>query len=54
MEQELLDRMAALLADMRDAKPENRSELARRYAVTITDLEKVYAYFMTFVCEKKA
>lgn len=36
---------------LRQAKPEDRSEEARRYAVTITELEKVLAYFHTFVVE---
>jgi hypothetical protein len=31
------------------AKPDERSEEARRYAVTITELEKVIAYFKVFV-----
>lgn len=30
-------------------KPQERGELARRYAVTSTGLEKVYAYFRVFV-----
>lgn len=34
---------------MRSAKPDERSELARRYAVSITDLEKVIAYFEVYV-----
>lgn len=34
------------------SKPEERSELARRYAVTITEMEKVYAYFMQYVIEE--
>jgi hypothetical protein len=37
------------LAEMREAKPEERSELARRYAVAITELEKVVAYFVVYV-----
>ncbi len=52
MEHELLDRMVTLIEDLRAAKPEDRSELARRYAVTITEFEKVYAYFVTFVIAK--
>lgn len=34
---------------LRNTKPEDRSGLARRYAVTITDLEKVIGYFETWV-----
>jgi hypothetical protein len=37
------------LEAMREAKPEERSELARRYAVSITELEKVIAYFVLYV-----
>lgn len=47
----LSDGLAELITDMRKLKPEDRSELARRYAVTITELEKVYAYFRVFVCD---
>jgi len=43
--------MVALLNQMRQAKPEERSELARRYAVSITDLERVEAYFQTYVLD---
>jgi hypothetical protein len=38
-----------VLKKLRDAKPEERSELARRYAVTITELEKVIAYFWFYI-----
>lgn len=34
---------------LRADKPADRGELARRYAITITELEKVVAYFKTFV-----
>jgi hypothetical protein len=37
------------LEAMREAKPEERSELSRRYAVSITELEKVIAYFVLYV-----
>lgn len=39
------------LETLRESKPEERSEKARRYAVAITELEKVYAYYVTFVME---
>ena len=42
---------AALLELMR-AKPEDRSIWARRYAVTITELEKVIAYFSYWVVQE--
>ena len=41
------------LQALRDNKPEERSEEARRYAVTITELEKVLAYFAVFVVNAK-
>lgn len=34
---------------LREFKPNDRSDKDRRYAVTITELEKVYAYFFTWV-----
>lgn len=37
------------LKTLKAAKPEDRSQTDRRYAVTITDLEKVMAYFVTYV-----
>lgn len=37
------------LESLQEAKPEERGELTRRYAVTITDLEKVIAYYETFI-----
>ncbi len=41
----LIDALEAL----RHAKPEERNETARRLAVTITEMEKVLAYYTTFV-----
>lgn len=37
------------LEALHKAKPEERSEKARRIQVTITELEKVIAYFKVFV-----
>lgn len=37
------------LESLQRGKPEDRSEVARRYAVTITEMEKVFSYFKTFV-----
>lgn len=34
---------------MNNSTADERSELARRYAVSITELEKAIAYFKTFV-----
>lgn len=41
----LRDALAALSA----SRPRNRSEKDRYYAVTITEMEKVWAYFNIFV-----
>jgi hypothetical protein len=46
---QLSDMLATLLQDFRESKPEERSEISRRYAVTITELEKVYAYFREYI-----
>ncbi len=51
MEFELLNRLVNLIEDMRVAKGTDRSEKARHYAITLTELEKAYAYFVTFVVE---
>ncbi len=37
------------LDTLRANQPTERGELARRYAVTITEVEKALAYFETFV-----
>lgn len=34
---------------LKESKPTERNEVARRYAVTMTELEKVIGYFQTFV-----
>lgn len=41
--------LVAAYRQLKKAKPENRSERARRYAVTITEMEKALAYFNTMV-----
>lgn len=41
--------MKKALETMRRGKPEIRSERARRYAVAITEMEKAFAYFHTYV-----
>jgi len=48
-ESKALEHLKAALEAMQAAKPAERSELARRYAVTITELEKVIAYYVLFV-----
>lgn len=49
-----LETMRDLLRKLRDAKPEERNELARRYAVTITEAEKLLAYFWVYVMNEGA
>jgi len=44
--QDLLD---VLLGRLITEKPNDRSELDRRYAILITDVEKVVAYYQTYV-----
>ena len=39
----------ALLLSLRTAKPEERNELARRYAIVITEVEKAMGYFIAFI-----
>lgn len=36
---------------LKASKPEDRNEKARRYAVTITEMEKAMAYFFTMVTQ---
>ena len=43
--------IANALFTLRTNKPNDRSEKDRYYAVTITDLEKALAYFITFVLD---
>lgn len=45
LEANLLHDMYEMLRRLQEAKPNERSEKARRYAVTITEFEKVIAYF---------
>lgn len=42
------------LDNLKLLKPGDRSELDRRYAVTITEMEKVMAYFWAFVMSEKS
>lgn len=44
-----LNDLVAALETLRNGKPEERSEKARRYAVAITELEKVIAYFKVYI-----
>lgn len=38
---------------LRVNKPDDRSEQDRRYAVTLTELEKVFSYFQTYVINEQ-
>lgn len=49
---EALKTMEATLQTLRDAKPDERSELARRYAVAITEYEKSLAFFKFYVVDQ--
>jgi hypothetical protein len=40
------------LKSLRANKPAERNEKRRRYAVTITEMEKVYSYFKTYVVDR--
>lgn len=52
--EDCLETMRDLLRKLRDAKPDERTELARRYAVTITETEKILAYFWAYVMSEGA
>ncbi len=49
MDSRTLENLNHTLIIMRGGKPNDRSEKDRRYSIAITELEKVYAYFKTFV-----
>lgn len=49
MEIEIWETMWRLHQQLQAAKPTERNEIARRYAITITELEKVMAYFDLWV-----
>ena len=46
-----MDAMERALNFLRAGKPPERGEESRRYAVTITELEKVVAYFKVYVVD---
>lgn len=46
---ELFDELNTVLEHVKAQKPDNRSEIDRRFAILITDLEKVRAYFFTYI-----
>lgn len=46
---EAAEHIREALEFLQQNRPQERSEMARRYAIAITELEKAYAYFMQFV-----
>ena len=50
-EQGMLRNLMESLALLRVHKPEQRSETARAWAVSITEMEKVVAYFKVYVVD---
>lgn len=40
-----------VLTTLKDCKPNDKSEVDRRFAITITELEKVIGYFNTWVVD---
>ena len=50
-ESEIWTDMIRLWQKLEQAKPNERSEQARRYAVAITEYQKVIGYFYTFVMQ---
>lgn len=48
----VLFKLQEVIALMRAHKPEERNEKARRYAVSVTEMEKVIAYFKTYVIDQ--
>lgn len=52
--EDVLSSFKTTLSTLRAVKPENRTGLDRRYAVTITELEKVFAYFYTYIYSQEA
>ena len=44
-----LDLLESALESLQSEKPNDRSEVDRRYAIIITDLEKVLAYYKTYI-----
>ena len=47
----LLEDMQKMLERLKTEKPKERNEEARRYAVTITEMEKAIAYYKIYILE---
>ncbi len=50
-EEEVWNVLLVAYRKLKASKPDDRSERARRYAVTITEYEKMLSYFNTMVWE---
>ena len=53
LEREVLNQLEDALGRRGGSKPEERSEKARRVAVTITEMEKVVAYYKVYVYDAR-
>ncbi len=45
----LLDELVSFLDDLKASKPNDHTELDRRYAVLITDIERAIAWLTTYI-----
>lgn len=52
VDMKLWDQMVDLHRSLKAAKPEERSELSRRYAVAITEFEKAIGFFYLMVVQE--
>jgi hypothetical protein len=43
--------ISLILGEMQENRPSERGETSRRWAIAITELEKVYAYWHTYLVE---
>lgn len=50
--QDIHDELVYYLNELRKDKPSERSEIARRYAVAITELEKAIAYLRVYIVDE--
>lgn len=50
-EDKILFYMMTILELLRDSKPDGRSDKARRYAIAITEMEKLFAYFKVYIVD---
>jgi hypothetical protein len=50
-DRDVLGTLNDMLEVLRENRPDERSERSRRYAITITEMEKVVAYFKTWVID---